>query len=847
MTWHLSKIEAAFGAARVIDPADVPNDAWIDLSDDVADWAATRGRSDELGEFVGVDGSISLDNADEVYSPEYNPDPTNLLSPALSTAGSSLAGVMPDSGVLLVVAAGGVAFAVVANNDLNFMYPFAYDVNVTAGFVATQIGLYFGGSSDIIGAKHDVRHAMRVNVGTTYRMRLQHKLQSGTGQAIRMRVYWLDSNGTVLSFTDSSNFTPTGTVTQQNLTGLTPPAGAKYANFQIQWAAVLAATQRVRFSAIQFGAYSNNTMVSFGYFPNIRPGVPLRMKLRDSADSTYRPIFYGHAGDWEQDPNELISSVNLLDGFELLAGMDLETASDEITENVGALVSVPFTDPSETRKKFRVFAPDDPNIVIERTIANAPNAADLSEYAFGEPGPQDGIQSVRFDPESELIGYCAQINPPDDRALWPPAGGAPTNDWWLAFWFRIKRKEHDGRTHYLFTAQHRLSTNNVADIVMTGTGTVYAHVNGASGSDDVTPITTGKFHDGEWHLAYLEFADDGPDYRLKLRLDYPEADGEEVLNSTVSSLWTWKSGKTDMCFGGYPDPGTVSFRNFMRGWISQARWGRGILTDAQQEALYRTGAPPAITSGETEVERIDRVLDFAGWPATMRDLDPAVAVVNGPYPSGTNALEAIKQIAESAGGVIWIDKSGLLRYSNRRARYNPTTTLTCSHALTTMPEDDLKPIKGLDWVYNRVTISRAVGDPIVVDDLESQAQHGIRTLDLDMPLLDDEDALQAGYWHLHLYAQPKARIGSLTFKASATNTVETLWDFLVNAELMSASAIELSALQLAGHQYLIEQIKLEMDADEKLFQGTLEVSPGDAYQAICVFDASNFDDCIFGW
>lgn len=845
MTWHLSRVEAAFGAPRHIDPADVPSAAWIDISDRVADWNDARGRSNELGEIVAVDGSITLDNLDEAFSPDYNPDALNRIDAARSTGGSSKAGLATPDGVALNSGLTNVALTVQPAADTAFMYLFGLDVNVTAGFAGTPI-LHLGRSTDVPGTSFDPHdYPLRVDPAVTYRFRMQHKLVSGTGQALKYRVYWLDSNGAVLSFTDSSTFTPTGTVTQTNLTGLTPPAAARYAVPALMWNAALAATQRVRVTGLQFGAYTSNVMPNMGYWPNVKPGVPLRIKTQDSG-LTYRAMFYGHAGKWSQDANNLEATVDLLDGFEVLAGQELTTASDEATNLVNALVSVPLSDPSETRKNFVATSPVDPNVKIGRTVWAAPTAAQLSEYTFGDAGPQDGLASVYLNPESEEIGYCPLVSPPNGYGLFDDAGGVASNDWWVALWVRIKRKEHDARTHYLFTQQHRASTNDTVDIIMTGTGTVYGHINGTGGGDYVTPITTEKFYDGEWHLYYLEFSDQGANNRLRLRIDPGSAEEVTVDETSVPGSFAWRAGPYDYAIGGYPDPGTITFRNFARGYFSQARWGRGVLTDAQQETLYRAAAPPATTEGETEVDRIGRLLDFAGWPSTLRNLDDPVATLNGPYPSGTNALDAIKQTAEAAGGQVWIGKSGNFRYSNRRTRYNPTTVLTCSTALGTMPEDDITPTKDYDDVYNRIEVVRATGDPIVVVDQASIDEHGVRTLTLDMPLITDDEALQAGYWHLHLYAQPQVRIGQLRFAASASSG-ETLWDYCVNADLMDNEAVALTALQLGGHIYLVERIQITYDAGENTFEGVFDVSPGDAYANICVFDSSTFDDCILGW
>ena len=837
--WYLSKIEAAFGADRAADPATIPSAAWQDITTDVARWSSKRGRAYELAEIQAGSATLVLHNDTNRYSPGYNPASDNLLPIDVATCGSTRAGVMPSG--IYMNSPSNTTLAIAASSG-GSNTPFSYQVSIT-GSTGTAPLIQTRGSADSTAGPFDISKCVRVDPSTEYTFRLRHYLVSGTATAVRTVIYWLDSNGTVLSSANSSTFTPTGSIAARVNTA-TSHASARYAAIGIEYTTAPAAAQVVQYSdlAMKVGA-SANWSDPLNY-PNVRPGVPVRITVQDSG-AVYRNVFYGFTGHWRENINDSLVEVDLDDTMEYLAERGLTTASEEQTEEVAPLVSIPFSDASDVRDtKYTVKASD--GTELSRLVGSAGAAADLSEYTFGEPGPQDGLRAIYMDPESQSVGYAPRVSIPSDKQLIPD-GGETTPDFWVGGWFRIKKKEHGARRHIMFATVNQSSKNMQFQIHMNSDGTVAVHMTDQPvGLLYESVTTTNTYWDGEWHYVYAQFAKPGGTYTTTLTVDWDNNGNGELVSSTEGAALVAEDGPFYAYLGGSVN-GAVEY--FMRGWLSQWAWGRPSLTAAQRASMYKVSAPEGAFTGESETDRIGRLLDYVGWPAAMRSLDSSVTTLVGGYPYDTNALEAIKEVAASTGGTVYIAKDGKVSYANRRRRYNPTTALTCSVAGATMPEDDFTPAIDASYVYNRVRIVRPERPTVEVNDADSQGKYGVRTLDLDMPLLSDEDAYQAASWFLAIYKEPVARVGTITLNAAASNT-STLWDYLVNLDLFDNEVIDVGTTTLGGRKFFVESIELSYEQDTLTFSGTLELSPAERYLNICKLDDGTsgvLDSCVLGW
>lgn len=832
------------------DPDDIDAAAWTDITADVGSWSIDRGRSTELQDIQAGEGDLTLDNAVRTaaelpgkYTPGYNPAAANKLPSSISTGGFATAGTMPDDIGLDPTGLSGITLSVVPSADAAFLHTWAYQIAVAGGASGTP-ELFTRTEGDLYAGPYDLAGVYRVTASAAHRFSLQHKLVSGTGQALVMDVKWLDSEGVVLSTTSSGTFTPTGTVTQTNLSA-TSPAGAKYAAVGIRWNAAVAAAHTVRFTALQFLEGTSTTLLDPLFYPNIRPRVPMLIWLRDST-STYRRQLYGFCGNWDQDIDGHEVSVPLRDGMTLLAEHEIDRVADEVAKMSNLTVYAPLDDASDTRRTWRAdnYAGVDDSAFV-REVKGTRNAIDLSEFYFGEAGPQDGMGSIRFSPESDVEGYALVTTPP--VALQPLVEGNPATFCWGG-WFKQTPQQRgpvsEQRPHRLITLLHKPTNKVHGGIQLQADGSIQFQMAASAGATYAFVETDENLADGEWHHVYCEFEDIGGDQAFRVFTD-----GQLIFDFTELTAYTFDPTGFEVQLGGlvYRDlTGERMARASLSSWFWKAG---GLLTSDELAALYAVGAPPSITGGELESERIERLLDVAGWPSTHRLIDPGLTTLVGSYPADTNVLDAIKLVAEEAGGEIFVNRAGKIVYANRQARYNPTLALQCSTSTQSMPENQITPTMGEEQIFNHIMVAREIGNAIEVEDLRSQRKYGKRTLPLDLSPLSDDDALQAANWFLHVYAEPKLRVGKVRFNPTAANS-STLWDFIATLELHERTYIDLNVVQLAGLPFFVEHIHIDCDAVEQELTFELDLSPADAYQNICEFDSATdgiFDSCRLGW
>lgn len=834
--WYPAKIEVAFGADRVADPAAIPSAAWSDITEDVVSWTTKRGRSYELSEMQTGVGSVTLHNHNMQYSPDYNAASDNLLPLDVATGGSTLAGEAPEGYLVNSGAISNTTFGVAARLSTSFASKFVYQFTITGASSAAPKTMLRGAADDESGAgPFTIGSCVRVDPSTQYTFSANHRLDSGTGTAMRLKFYWLDSDGEVLSSTTGSTFTPTGTVANASLTATSNPS-ARYVSVSVEYQSATTVAQTTQFGDLAFMAGASAVWVDPLNYPNIRPGNPVRITAQDST-VTYQPVFYGFTGEWAEELDSRTVTVELVDSFEMLAEQELENASKELLELIDPLVAVPFDDGSETRyTRYTVHTRTGEQVTRGRTGIGAANAT--SEVVFGEDGPQDGTGAVYLDPESSTVGWSL-------RADIPPAltwmNKAEHTVW---FWFKMRRREHDGRIHRLHQAMTQDGEWPLFTVFMLSDGTVRVAWGGAIGNPAIDSDNT--YHDGEWHLLVASLDEATSPDTVRLWVDWDGGNGEAKSANTFNAGMTGFTGNNIVYFGPQSTAGTDLPRVRLSSFGAVDR----ELTTDELVSLYLTGVPPALSTGENENIRIEQLLNFARWPVSARDMDSGKSTIVGPYPSGTTILEAIRDTARAAGGQVFVTKSGDIAYRNRSARYNPTVGLACSVANATMPENDLSPAIDSQYIFNRVRVIRTTGGGLEVNDAKSQARYGVRTLELDMDVSNDLEAEQAAYWHLNLYKDPVARIPSVTFLASAADN-SNLWDFLVGLELMELDAtVSLGTTTLGSRVFFVESIELTYEQETLTFQGVLQLSPADGYTNICTLDDGDtgvLDSCILGW
>jgi hypothetical protein len=187
-------------------------------------------------------------------------------------------------------------------------------------------------------------------------------------------------------------------------------------------------------------------------------------------------------------------------------------------------------------------------------------------------------------------------------------------------------------------------------------------------------------------------------------------------------------------------------------------------------------APISLTGGKWPEEvsgaRINRILDLAGWPSGLRDIDAGDFVV---VPSGfsvrdnVSALTHIKDVADSELGYVFMRGDNTIVYHDASHR-NVDPRSTSSNATFTNAGgsgfrfQDIQLTLDKDAIINEVTVTGGVSTsvPQTASDLSSQAIYGVRSVSRSTLLANDDDCLAQAVAIVEAFALPLQRVESLT-------------------------------------------------------------------------------------
>lgn len=174
------------------------------------------------------------------------------------------------------------------------------------------------------------------------------------------------------------------------------------------------------------------------------------------------------------------------------------------------------------------------------------------------------------------------------------------------------------------------------------------------------------------------------------------------------------------------------------------------------------------TTSQLSSARITAILDRpeVNWPAADRSIDTGITTLQADViPENTNALQYLQLVETSENGKLFMNASGQVTFKNRATvpPLNADIIFADDSTVNGVKYSNIEVVYGSENLYNRVTVTRAGGNPQVSDSPSSQTAYGVAAYSIDGVLLtsDTESSYLSSYL-VGLYDQPELRINAVT-------------------------------------------------------------------------------------
>jgi hypothetical protein len=245
-------------------------------------------------------------------------------------------------------------------------------------------------------------------------------------------------------------------------------------------------------------------------------------------------------------------------------------------------------------------------------------------------------------------------------------------------------------------------------------------------------------------------------------------------------------------------------------------------------------------AGERTDQRIARVADWIGLPASDRDLDIGDKRMGAQSTAGKQPLQVMAEAAAVEQGVLFVAPDGKLTFHRLSRRYNrasPDLTLDCAssgHVQVglVMPGDDF-------GVVNDIEVTRAGGAAQRVINAASIDDYGLYRDSLEIPAFSDADAQAVGNWRVGNWGTPRIRVPNLTINLSRLHTLNpSLVEAILGLRISSLVRLTNLPTQAPGTSVdvFVEGWTEHIDVAGE-WSITLNCSPADGYTVAVVGSA----------
>jgi hypothetical protein len=178
------------------------------------------------------------------------------------------------------------------------------------------------------------------------------------------------------------------------------------------------------------------------------------------------------------------------------------------------------------------------------------------------------------------------------------------------------------------------------------------------------------------------------------------------------------------------------------------------------------------TAGQLSGTRINKILDEIDWPTIMRDVDAGLTTMQADPGTNRTALAALTTVATSEYGALYVDAVGNFIFQDRSVTAGSiggTPTVFADNG-TGIDYFDASWILNDTLIFNKATITRAGGSPMVAENADSITKYFLHSYFLDN-LLMQTDAVALDYAEAYVAsrAETSIRVDSIVLDLYTNN------------------------------------------------------------------------------
>ena len=246
-------------------------------------------------------------------------------------------------------------------------------------------------------------------------------------------------------------------------------------------------------------------------------------------------------------------------------------------------------------------------------------------------------------------------------------------------------------------------------------------------------------------------------------------------------------------------------------------------TDALAKiASYTVAEISPSYSGDTTATRVGRILDAAGWDASLRSLTGSRTMKSTTYKATALALseeanncEYGRFYADRQGNITLIPYESLLTTPYR-------FTLSDSRASGTIEYDSISTNPGAKYLVNTVVLTQDNSNSQTATNTTSIVRYGVAQKLVTAPLLDNGTALTMAQIYADKNALPSTRVDHIEFDALG---ISTLWSSLLQTDLGDNVNVERTTIDSRNRIFTSIVESIDIDITPFSWRVGLDLSP----------------------